>query len=105
MRTIPFRSFTGPLLAGLLLTACTPAHQAVLEAGVAQVRQAKDAEAAVLKASLCAMSLGAYHRVLSEAEQGAADTLCGGVERRSSAFSIDELRLIREMMVLLREPE
>ncbi len=61
---------TFALAAVLLLGACAQ--------GITHARQAKDTEATVLKAAVCAMSIGAYHRANTVAEQRALDVLCGG---------------------------
>lgn len=73
------------VMPGLLLLAggaCTPAQQAVIDAGLAQgeagIKAAHDREALALKQAPCAMSVGGYVRVLTSAEQGAVLTLCGG---------------------------
>ena len=68
------------LCAAALLAACTPAQQFALEGGLEGARQAKDAEARLLKSALCAMSIGAYHRLNSDLERRALDVLCGGIE-------------------------
>ena len=86
-------------LGAFLLAACTAAQNAVLDHGVEQIRQAKDSEAEVLKASVCAMSLGAYHRVNSDAEQRALDVLCGGADEPS--ITAGEVRVMRQVMEVL----
>ena len=53
----------GGLLAAFSLAGCTAAQRAAVGQGVEHVRQAKDTEAEALKASVCAISIGAYHRV------------------------------------------
>jgi hypothetical protein len=77
------------------LAGCTAAQQAVVAQGVERIRQTKDAEAEVLKASVCAMSLGAYHRVNSDAEKRALDVLCGGNWERP--VTADDLRTLRDL--------
>lgn len=66
----------------LVTPACTPAQQAVIDAGLARgeagIKAAHDREALALKQAPCAMSLGGYVRALNAAEQGAVLTLCGG---------------------------
>ncbi len=90
-----FRAFAGPLLgAALSFPACTPVQQAVFNQGVENIRTAKDAEAEVLKASVCAMSIGAYHRVNNASERRALDVLCGGEWTRP--VTADDLRALRE---------
>ena len=95
-----FRAFAGPLLGAIfLLSACTPVQQAMVGQGVETIRQAKDAEAEVLKASVCAMSLGAYHRVNNATERRALDVLCGG--EWTQPVTADDLRSFREFGNLL----
>ncbi len=71
-------------LALAALTACTPAQQAVIDAGLAQgeagIKAAHDREALALKQAPCAMSVGGYVRALNAAEQDAVLTLCGGAQ-------------------------
>ena len=95
-----FRAFAGPLLgAVLLLSACTSVQRAVVGQGVEKIRQAKDAEAEVLKASVCAMSIGAYHRVNNATERRALDVLCGGEWERP--VTADDVRTLRDLGGLL----
>ncbi len=82
-----------------MLPACTSVQRAVVGQGVEQIRQAKDAEAEVLKASDCAMSIGAYHRVNNATERRALDVLCGGEWARP--VTADDLRSLREFGDLL----
>ncbi len=90
-----FRGFAGPLLGALLLLpACTTVQRAVVGQGVEKIRQAKDTEAEVLKAGVCAMSIGAYHRVNNATERRALDVLCGGEWARP--VTADDLRALRE---------
>ncbi len=99
MTVRPFRAFAGPLLGAFFLVgACTPVQQAIVDRGVEKAHAAKDAEAEVLKASLCAMSLGAYHRVNDATERRALDVLCGGEWTRP--VTIDDLRKLREFGAL-----
>ncbi len=86
-------------LGAFLLAGCTAAQHAAVGQGVEQIRQAKDSEAVVLKASVCAMSLGAYHRVNSDAEQRALDVLCGGADEPS--ITAGEVRIMRQVMEVL----
>ncbi len=95
----PIRFLAGLLPGAFFLAGCTPAQQAVVGQGIQHVRQAKDAEAEVLKASVCAMSLGAYHRVNSDAERRALDVLCGGAWQRP--VTADDLRALRDLGGLL----
>ncbi len=89
----------GGLLAAFLLAGCTAAGRAVVGQGVEHLRQAKDTEAEVLKASVCAMSIGAYHRVNNPAERRALDVLCGGEWERP--VTADDLRTLRDLGGLL----
>ena len=90
-----FRVLAGPLLgAGFFVAACTPMQQRAVDRGVESARAAKDAEPEVLKASICAMSIGAYHRVNNATERRALDVLCGGEWAR--AVTADDLRTLRE---------
>ncbi len=90
-----FRAFAGPLLGAVFfVAACTPVQQAIFDQGVEKARTAKDAEPEVLKAGVCAMSIGAYHRVNNATERRALDVLCGGEWAR--AVTADDLRTLRE---------
>ncbi len=93
------RRIAGLLLGAFLLAGCTTAQKAALGQGVAAVRQAKDSEAEVLKASVCAMSIGAYHRTNNDLEKRALDVLCGGSWERP--VTADDVRVIRELGELL----
>ena len=89
----------GGFLAAFLLAGCTAAQRAVVGQGVEHLRQAKDTEAEVLKASVCAMSIGAYHRVNNPAERRALDVLCGGEWERP--VTADDVRTLRDLGGLL----
>ncbi len=78
----------------LLLASCTAAQKAFVGTGIEHARQAKDGEAEVLKASVCAMSIGAYHRVNTDTERRALDVLCGGQWERP--VTADDVRTLRE---------
>lgn len=84
----------GLLLGAVLLTGCTAAQKAFVGQGIEHARQAKDTEAEVLKVSLCAMSIGAYHRVNNDTERRAIDVLCGGQWERP--VTADDVRALRE---------
>ena len=84
----------GGLLAALLSAGCT-AQRAAVGQGVEHVRQAKDTEAEALKASVCAISIGAYHRVNNPAERRALDVLCGGQWERP--VTADDIRALRDL--------
>ena len=76
-----------------MLSACTPVQQALVGQGVENHRAAKDTEAEALKASVCAISIGAYHRVNNPAERRALDVLCGGEWERP--VTADDIRILR----------
>jgi hypothetical protein len=78
MRSIIARPAALAMFGALFLFACDPAQRIAVEDGIERAQQAKDAEARVLKASLCAMSIGAYHRINGAAERRALDVLCAG---------------------------
>ena len=89
-----FATRLGALCLAALLAACTPAQQVALEGGMEAARRAKDAEARALKGALCAMSLGAYHRLNGDLERRALDVLCGGIQGAlSSAEDLEAIRL------------
>ena len=87
--------FAGLLLGAFFLAGCTSTQQAILDQGLDAAREAKDAEAETLKATVCAMSIGAYHRVNTDEEQRALDVLCGGQWERP--VTADDLRALREL--------
>ena len=89
----------GGLLAAFSLAGCTTAQRAAVGQGVEHVRQAKDTEAEALKASVCAISIGAYHRVNNPAERRALDVLCGGQWERP--VTADDIRALRDLGGLL----
>lgn len=84
----------------LVLASCTSAQKAFVGQSVEAVKQAKDAEAALLKVSVCAMSIGAYHRVNNATERQALDVLCGGDWARP--VTADDVRALRDLGNLLR---
>ncbi len=88
----------GVLLLAAVLSACGGPQRALLDHGIEAARQAKTAEAEALKASVCAMGLGAYHRINSAAEKQALDLLCGGDGTRP--VTADDIRTIRDLGVL-----
>ncbi len=89
------RRFAGLLLGACLMAGCTTAQKAALGQGVEAVRQAKDTEADILKAGVCAMSIGAYHRTNNDTEKRALDVLCGGAWERP--VTADDVRVPREL--------
>lgn len=92
-----------PALAGL--AACTPAQQAVIDAGLARgeagIRAAHDREALALKQAPCAMSVGGYVRALNAAEQDAVLTLCGGAQ----GLTLADLASLGRALDLLRNTQ
>lgn len=91
------------LVLAMLLGGCTAAQKAFVGQGIEHARQAKDTEAQILKVSLCAMSIGAYHRVNNDTEQRAIDVLCGGQWERP--VTADDVRTLREFGELFSPAE
>lgn len=87
------------ILAAVWLGGCSSPQQLALTHGVAVARDAKDTEAEMLKAAVCAMSLGAYHRLNTAVERSALDVLCGGIAPASIGLK-DALALSRLLEVL-----
>ncbi len=87
----------------LAVAACTPAQQAVIDAGLAQgeagIKAAHDREALALKQAPCAMSIGGYVRTLTSAERAAVLTLCGGEQ----GVSFEDLANMGRAIELLRD--
>ena len=108
MSRLRHRLHAGLLLGAFLLSGCTAAQRAALDHGVEAARQAKDSEAESLKAAVCAMSIGAYHRVNNDAEKRALDVLCGGVLERdpeaTAGITADDVEAIRELERLFGGP-
>ena len=92
--------FCSLLLATVFLVGCTTAQKAALSVSIEKVRQAKDTEAEILKVGLCAMSIGAYHRVNNDTERRSIDVLCGGEWERP--VTADDVRALRELTDLMR---
>jgi len=76
----------------LVLAACNPAQRIAVDEGIERAKLAKDTEARVLKASLCAMSIGAYHRINGVAERRALDVLCAGAADRPENVEAGQAR-------------
>lgn len=89
------RLFAGLLLGAFFLAGCSSTQQAILDQGIDAARQAKDAEAETLKVTVCAMSIGAYHRVNTDEERRALDVLCGGQWERP--VTADDIRALRAL--------
>lgn len=60
-----------------LLAGCSTEHRAALDYAGEQVKAFKDTEAMILLRAPCAISIGAYWRVLDEGQRGAVNKLCG----------------------------
>ena len=88
-----------------LLAGCSPATQAVIDAGLAQgeqgIKAAKDREAIALKEGLCLMGVGAKNRVLTPAERDHVEGLCGGDE----SLTFEDLAAMGRAIDLLRQAE
>ena len=87
--------------AALLLGGCTGALRAIIGESIEEVRAAKDTEAEVLKAGLCAMSVGAKNRKFPE-DASVIDGLCFGPKPQPQpptldAGTIEVLRLLLEL--------
>jgi len=80
MRRITSRRFAAAILGSLLMFGCAPGQGIALESGLHAAQRAKDAEAQILKTSICAMSIGAYYRINSDLERRALDALCGDLD-------------------------
>lgn len=64
-------------LSASILAGCTDAQQAGLAYAESAAQGFKNSEAKVLMLAPCAMSVGAYWRVLNSSERRAVNTLCG----------------------------
>ncbi|KKK88679.1 hypothetical protein LCGC14_2740710 [marine sediment metagenome] len=62
----------------VLLGACTAQQSAVVDLGVAKVRDGNDTTAKTLIATVCGMTVGAYNRLESPTDRRGVDLLCGG---------------------------
>ena len=87
----------------LFLGGCTFAQKAIVGQTIEEIRSAKDTEAGVLKAGVCAISIGAYHRVNNDSERRALDVLCGGEWERP--ITADDVRTLRDLDELFKTPE
>ena len=90
-------------LAAVLAAGCTPVQQAAIDGALAQgeagIKAAHDREALALKQAPCAMSIGGYVRVLSDAERSAVLTLCGGKQ----GLTLEDLANVGRGVDLLQE--
>ena len=89
------------LALALSLGGCTGALRAIIGESIEEVRAAKDTEAEVLKAGLCAMSVGAKNRKFPE-DASVIDGLCFGPKPQPQpptldAGTIEVLRLLLEL--------
>ncbi len=91
-------------LALLLLGGCTAQQAGYLEAKTQQIRAAHDTSAKGLKAGLCAMSLGAYHRNNTAAEKAALDVFCDPHAEPAPAVTIEGLQEFLDFQQYLRAP-
>lgn len=82
MRFFSSARLAGVLLGSFLMFGCTPGQRLSVDGGLLSAQRAKDTEARVLKASVCAMSIGAYYRINREIERRALFILCGGLDGR-----------------------
>ncbi len=94
MRRLTSARLIAMVLASAFIVGCAPGQQLAVVGGMQAAQRAKDAEAQVLKASVCAMSIGAYYRINSELERRALDALCGGLD--GALASVDDLTTARE---------
>ena len=93
MQGLTSARLAGAIFGAALVFGCTPGQRLALDGGLARAQGAKDAEAKVLRTSICAMSIGAYHRLDSDLERRALDVLCGGID--GALASADELNARR----------
>ena len=89
------------LVLALSLGGCTSTLRAIIGESIEEVRAAKDTEAEVLKAGLCAMSVGAKNRKFPE-DASVIDGLCFGPKPQPQpptldARTIEVLRLLLEL--------
>ncbi len=91
------------LLAFLFLSSCTAAQRAIITEQVKSIQQFNDDEARLLKTQLCAIRLGAYFRVLTDAERRAFDVLCGGQWERP--LTAGDVRTLRDLGEFLKSSE
>jgi hypothetical protein len=80
MRRSTSARLAGAFLGGFLMFGCTPGQRFAVDGGLEAAKRVKDAEAQVLKVSICAMSIGAYYRINSDLERRALDALCGDLD-------------------------
>jgi len=91
-----------PIIALLMLSGCTEIGVATTYAenkGIQAVENAKrinDAEARFVLTTPCAMSIGAYHRVLNDVEKRAVDWLCEG-----DMITGDDVQFLKDYIELL----
>lgn len=87
----------------LLLGGCTAQQAGYLEAKTQQIRAAHDTTAKGLVAGVCAMSLGAYHRLGNDAQKRALDILCGGTDD-APTVTVEGLQEFLDLTEYLRAP-
>ena len=86
----------------LLLGACTAQQAGYLESKTKQIQQTHDTTAKGLVAGVCAMSLGAYHRLGNDAQKRALTMLCGG--GNETPVTIEGLAAFLEAQEYLASP-
>lgn len=101
----PLKPLSALLVAIPLLGGCTAGGQAIIDEALARGEQgakaAKDREALILKAAICAMGVGAKNRVLNQTEKDAVETLCGG----APGLTLQDLDSLSRAMNRLRLPD
>ena len=102
---MPSRMFTrvaGACALALLLGACTAQQAGYLETKTKQIQATHDTTAKGLIAAVCAMSVGAYHRLGSPLAKRGVDSLCGG--DGSTPVTIEGLAAFLEAQQYLASP-
>lgn len=72
------------------LAGCSVSAKTLLNEGVEGVKEFEDTKATVAIQAPCAMSLGAYNRVLNTQQQRDVMSLCGGAVERP--VTVEDLR-------------
>lgn len=87
------------ILAALILAGCSAitGSEAFVTEAAQQRMELNDNKARLLKIAVCDMSVGAYHRALSQSEREAVTTLCGG-QRTVTAEDVVSLRALVEAL-------
>jgi len=87
------------LLLALLLPGCTAADYAGVQGLIEVKRQFSDTEASVLVAAPCAMTYGAWTRLLPAQRDGVA-ALCGGEQPRGFDDALADVLTLRQAGLL-----